>query len=129
MRCPECGVDDDRVVDSRPAEHGGAVRRRRSCGGCGARFSTLERPLQPPLDVRKRSGESRPFDPVKIVTGIDRAANGRLGEDVLADVAASVERSLRATGARVVTSEQVEGPEDFEQELVELSKDEPPKRR
>lgn len=155
MRCPECGVDDDRVVDSRPADHGGAVRRRRACGACGARFSTMEHPIRPPLDVRKRGGSTRPFDAEKVRTGVDRAANGRLDEDLVADVAAAVERSLRATGQRVVTSEQVglevlshlrdidpvayvrfasvyknfEGPEDFEQELVELSKEAPPKAR
>jgi transcriptional repressor NrdR len=155
MRCPECGVDDDRVVDSRPADHGGAVRRRRSCSACGARFSTIERPLHPPLDVRKRGGAVRPFDVEKVRSGIDRAANGRLDDTVVADLAAAVERSLRAHGSRTVTSEQVglevlarlrdvdsvayvrfasvykdfEGPEDFEQELVELSKDAPPKAR
>ncbi len=155
MRCPECGVDDDRVVDSRPADHGGAVRRRRACSACGARFSTIERPLQPALDVRKRGGRMRPFEVEKVRSGIDRAANGRLEEEVVADLAAAVERALRAHGQRVVTSEQVglevlaqlrevdpvayvrfasvykdfEGPEDFEQELVELSKEAPPKAR
>lgn len=155
MRCPDCGADDDRVVDSRPADHGDVVRRRRACAACGARFSTVERALLPPLDVRKRGGTTRPFDAEKVRTGIDRSANGRLDEDVVADAAAAVERSLRATGQRVVTSEQVglevlarlrdvdpvtyvrfasvykdfDGPEDFEQELVELSKEAPPKAR
>lgn len=153
MRCPECGVDDDKVVDSRPTDHGGAVRRRRACEACGARFSTVEHPIRPPLDVRKRSGSTRPFDIAKVRAGIDRAANGKLDEDTIADVAAAVERRLRVDGHRTVTSEQVglevlgrlreidsvayvrfasvyknfEGPEDFEKELGELSKDEPPK--
>lgn len=155
MRCPECGVDDDRVVDSRPADHGDAVRRRRACAACGARFSTMERPVRPPLDVRKRGGTVRPFDIDKVRSGIDRAANGRLDEEVVVSLAAAVERALRASGQRVITSEQVglevltrlrtvdqvayvrfasvykdfEGPEDFEQELVELSKEAPPKAR
>ena len=153
MRCPNCGADDDKVVDSRPADSGGAIRRRRECLTCSERFSTMERAILPPLDVRKRSGEVRPFDPEKVRSGIDRASNERLDEHVVADAAAAVERSLRALGTRQVTSEQVglevlahlrgldpvayvrfasvyknfEGPEDFEQELSELRKDDPPK--
>lgn len=152
MRCPECGVDDDRVVDSRPADHGGAVRRRRACSACGTRFSTIEQPLQPALDVRKSGGDTRPFDLDKLRSGIDRAANGRLDEDVIADVAATVERAVRTHGSRTVSSEEVglevlaqlrlvdpvtyvrfasvykdfDGPEDFERELVGLSKEAPP---
>lgn len=154
MRCPNCGADDDRVVDSRPAETGGAIRRRRECLSCAERFSTLERPILPPLDVRKRDGQVRAFDRDKVLRGIDRAANGRLDEDVLGDAAAAVERALRALGTRTVTSEQVglevlaqlrdldpvayvrfasvyknfEGPEDFEHELSTLLKDDPPAR-
>ncbi len=153
MRCPTCGADDDKVVDSRPADSGGAIRRRRECLTCNERFSTMERPILPPLDVRKRSGTVRPFDPEKVRLGIDRASNGRLDDDVVGDAAAAVERGLRSLGTRVVTSEQVglevltqlrdldpvayvrfasvyknfEGPEDFEQELSALLKDDPPK--
>lgn len=152
MRCPNCGADDDKVVDSRPAESGGAVRRRRECLTCGQRFSTMERAVLPPLDVRKRGGDVRAFDLDKVRRGIDRASNERLDEVVVADAAAAVERALRALGRRVVTSEQVglevlsqlreldpvayvrfasvyknfEGPEDFEQELSELRKDDRP---
>ena len=153
MRCPSCGVDDDKVVDSRPAETGGAIRRRRECLSCSDRFSTIERPILPPLDVRKRNGGTRAFDVEKVRVGIDRAANGRIDDEPLDDAAAAVERSLRSLGTREVTSEQVglevlaqlrdldpvayvrfasvyknfEGPEDFEQELSALLKDDPPK--
>ena len=153
MRCPNCGADDDKVVDSRPADSGSAIRRRRECLTCTERFSTMERPILPPLDVRKRSGSVRPFDVEKVHAGIDRASNGRLDDEVVGDAAAAVERGLRALGTRVVTSEQVglevlaqlrdldpvayvrfasvykhfEGPEDFEQELSALLKDAPPK--
>lgn len=153
MRCPMCGADDDKVVDSRPADTGGAIRRRRECLTCNERFSTMERPILAPLDVRKRSGSVRPFDPEKVRLGIDRASNGRLDDEVVGDAAAAVERGLRVLGTRVVTSEQVglevlaqlreldpvayvrfasvyknfEGPEDFEQELSALLKDDPPK--
>lgn len=148
-----CGADDDKVVDSRPADTGGAIRRRRECLTCNERFSTMEQPILAPLDVRKRSGSVRPFDPEKVRLGIDRASNGRLDDEVVGDAAAAVERGLRALGTRVVTSEQVglevlaqlreldpvayvrfasvyknfEGPEDFEQELSALLKDDPPK--
>jgi len=153
VRCPACGVDDDRVVDSRPADDGEAVRRRRACTACGERFSTVERPVLPALLVVKRSGQTSPFDRQKVRDGIDRAAKGRLDEDALDAAAAAVERALRAEGAREVASEQVglqvlaqlrgidpvayvrfasvyknfEGPEDFEKELVGLSKEDPPK--
>jgi transcriptional repressor NrdR len=153
VRCPSCGADDDKVVDSRPAETGGAIRRRRECLSCSDRFSTIERPILPPLDVRKRNGGTRAFDVEKVRVGIDRAANGRIDDEPLDDAAAAVERSLRSLGTREVTSEQVglevlaqlrdldpvayvrfasvyknfEGPEDFEQELSALLKDDPPK--
>lgn len=153
MRCPNCGADDDKVVDSRPADSGGAIRRRRECLTCSERFSTMERAILPPLDVRKRSGSVRPFDQEKVRHGIDRASNGRLDDEIVGDAAAAVERGLRGLGTRVVTSEQVglevlaqlrdldpvayvrfasvyknfEGPEDFEQELSALLKDAPPK--
>lgn len=153
MRCPNCGVDDDKVVDSRPADSGSAVRRRRECLACSERYSTMERAILPSLEVSKRNGTTRPFNIEKVRNGIDRAANGRLDEDVLGDAAAAVERALRARGERIVDSEQVglevlaqlrdldpvayvrfasvyknfEGPEDFEQELSGLLKDAPPK--
>jgi transcriptional repressor NrdR len=144
-------VDDDRVVDSRPADGGEAVRRRRGCEACGERFSTIERVVLTPLQVRKRFGDVHPFDRQKVHDGMDRAANGRVPAEAIDDAAAAVERGLRATGERVVTTEQVglhvlaqlrdldpvayvrfasvyknfEGPEDFHKELVGLSKEEP----
>ncbi|MHB1548950.1 MAG: NrdR family transcriptional regulator, partial [Acidimicrobiales bacterium] len=56
MRCPQCLVDDDRVIDSRVAEEGAAIRRRRECGRCGRRYTTFERIEEVPLTVVKRSG-------------------------------------------------------------------------
>ncbi|HYY08267.1 MAG TPA: transcriptional regulator NrdR, partial [Actinomycetota bacterium] len=56
MRCPWCGADDDRVVDSRPADGGSSIRRRRQCNACGRRFSTYERIEDVGLIVRKRDG-------------------------------------------------------------------------
>jgi transcriptional repressor NrdR len=153
VRCPSCGTDDDHVVDSRPAAQGDAIRRRRECRACGARFTTFERIELPDLAVRKRSGELRAFSRAKVLEGMSRSSKGRISPEVLDRAAAAVERSLRASGAREVTSEQVglqvlaqlreldpvayvrfasvyknfEGPEDFEKELVELRKEDPPK--
>ncbi len=153
MRCPTCGVDDDRVVDSRPAADGTAIRRRRQCGSCHGRFTTFERVELPELVVRKRSGITAPFVRDKVLAGMVRAANERLPQDQLEQAAAAVEAELRALGDVEVTSEQVgltvlmrlrqlddvayvrfasvykdfQGPEDFEQELHQLRKEAPPK--
>ncbi len=153
MRCPGCGRDDDRVVDSRPAPSGDAIRRRRECRACGLRFTTFERAELPALTVRKRSGAVIPFERARVLDGMARAAKGRVATQALEDAAAAVERELRAMGRREVSSEQVglqvlaqlreldevayvrfasvykdfQGPEDFELELSSLRKDAPPK--
>lgn len=153
MRCPSCGENDDRVVDSRPAERGDAIRRRRECRVCRTRFTTFERIELPELLVRKRSGALEPFNRTKVGEGMARAAKGRVDTLTLERAVAAVELTLRATPAREVTSEQVglqvlaklreldqvayvrfasvykdfQGPEDFEQELSSLRKEAPPK--
>ena len=153
MRCPGCGVDDDRVVDSRSALAGDAIRRRRECRACSLRFTTFERVELPELSVRKRSGQLTPFDRSRVLDGMARAAKGRVELPALESAAAEVERQLRALGTREVSSEQVglqvlqqlrdlddvayvrfasvykdfQGPEDFELELSSLRKDAPPK--
>jgi transcriptional repressor NrdR len=77
VRCPWCAVDDDRVVDSRLAEDGGAIRRRRECLGCGRRFTTFERVEEVPLWVVKRTGLREPFDRAKVVAGVRSACKNR----------------------------------------------------
>ena len=76
MRCPFCAVDDTRVVDSRPADGGRAIRRRRECAGCGNRFTTYER-REPTLMVRKRDGSLQPFDADKVLRGMSNALADR----------------------------------------------------
>ena len=78
MRCPYCQEVDDKVVDSREAADGVAIRRRRECVGCGRRFTTYERIDPIPLTVSKRSGVKEPFDRSKLARGIDSPANARL---------------------------------------------------
>jgi transcriptional repressor NrdR len=105
VRCPYCRADDDKVVDSRLADHGAAVRRRRECLACGRRFSTLERALDVSLVVRKRSGALEPFDHEKLVAGIARAASGRLDDDSLDAIASEITESLRERGAEIGSEE------------------------
>jgi transcriptional repressor NrdR len=76
MRCPYCGADDTRVVDSRPAEGGNTIRRRRECESCSNRFTTYER-REHALVVRKRDGSAQPFSTAKVIAGVSQALAGR----------------------------------------------------
>jgi len=76
MRCPTCGVDDTRVIDSRSADQGTSIRRRRACAGCGNRFTTYERGA-PVLQVRKRNGSIEPFSSQKLLKGVEAALADR----------------------------------------------------
>ncbi len=101
MQCPFCGDNDDKVVDSRPAEEGGAIRRRRECLVCARRFTTYERVEELPLVVRKRSGQLEPFDAQKILAGLERAASSRIEPEVLAEAVISIEEDLRSVGTEI----------------------------
>ncbi|HDQ98660.1 MAG TPA: transcriptional repressor NrdR [candidate division WOR-3 bacterium] len=70
MKCPFCEADDDQVLDSRPAQGGTAIRRRRECGGCGRRFTTYESVERTSLAVVKRDGRREPYDRQKLLAGI-----------------------------------------------------------
>jgi transcriptional repressor NrdR len=107
VRCPWCSVDDDRVVDSRLADEGAAIRRRRECLSCGRRFTTFERVDELPLWVVKRSGDREPFDRTKIVAGVRAATKNRpVSDDAMAELAQRVEDALRERGSEP-TSQQV----------------------
>ncbi len=106
MLCPACGASETRVIDSRPAESGASIRRRRECDVCGHRFTTYER-LEPQLVVIKRTGRSEPFSPPKLASGIsaalaDRPVSGSDVEIVVEDL----EEQIRASG-RQITSEEI----------------------
>lgn len=107
MRCPTCGTDDDRVVDSRPTGDGEAIRRRRECSRCHSRFTTFERVELPVLLVRKRDGTTQPFDRAKVRDGMNRAAKGRIDPDTVERAVAQVEAALRADAQREIESQQV----------------------
>jgi transcriptional repressor NrdR len=105
MRCPYCRNADSRVVDSREQDEGQVIRRRRACQECGRRFTTLE---EATLAVIKRSGVTEPFSRQKVVTGVRRACQGRpVDEDALAQLAQTVEDTVRAAGVAEVPSEEV----------------------
>ena len=105
MRCPFCAADDDRVVDSRLAEDGVAIRRRRECAACNQRYTTFERIEEISLFVVKRSGDREPFDRIKILEGVRAACKNRpVDEEVLENLVISIEESMRLHN-RDVTSE------------------------
>ena len=105
MHCPFCRHTDTRVIDSRTADDGGAIRRRRQCSQCQKRFSTVE---QMQLTVLKRSGATEPFDRAKAVAGVAKACKGRpVGDDDLARLGQRVEDALRASGWAEVPAHEV----------------------
>ena len=105
MRCPYCRCADSRVVDSREANEGDAIRRRRSCPQCGRRFTTVE---ETSLVVVKRSGVTEPFSRSKVISGVRKACQGRpVDEDALAQLAQQVEETVRAAGAGEVRAHDV----------------------
>ncbi|PYE13233.1 transcriptional repressor NrdR [Williamsia limnetica] len=105
MHCPFCKNDDTRVVDSRVADEGQAIRRRRSCSQCGRRFTTVESAV---LAVVKRTGVTEPFSREKVMRGVRRACQGRAVDDAkLQQLAQQVEEAVRATGSAEVPSNEV----------------------
>ncbi|HVF14781.1 MAG TPA: transcriptional regulator NrdR [Acidimicrobiales bacterium] len=106
MRCPGCAHLDDRVIDSRQADDGAAIRRRRECLACGRRFTTFERLEEAPLIVRKRSGSGQPFARSKVVAGMKAAAKNRpVTVEQLESVAAEIEEQARLRGPEVTSAE------------------------
>ena len=105
MRCPWCSNLDDKVVDSRLADEGGAIRRRRECLACGRRFTTFERVEEVPLLVRKRHGGSEPFSRTKVVAGMRAAAKNRpVTVEQLEVVAAEIEEALRMEAGQLTSA-------------------------
>jgi transcriptional repressor NrdR len=145
MLCPACGASNIRVIDSRPAENGTSIRRRRECEICEHRFTTYER-LEPQLMVRKRSGQLEAFSPPKLASGIsaalaDRPVSGSDVESLVDDL----EEAVRSRGPQVTSEEigrlvldclrdldevaylryasvykEFQGAADFEKEMAEL---------
>lgn len=108
MFCPYCGDEEDKVVDSRTAEEGRAIRRRRECLNCGRRYTTFERAEEVPLLVAKRNGVEEPFDLEKVVAGIRMAVKNRpVTEAEVTALAVDVEEAMRADSRRPIPSSEI----------------------
>ena len=105
MHCPFCHYTDSRVIDSRTADDGAAIRRRRQCPECNRRFTTVETTS---LSVVKRSGATEPFSRSKVLVGVRKACQGRpVTDDDLARLAQKVEEAIRAQGSAEVDAHEV----------------------
>lgn len=112
MRCPYCGSQDSQVKDSRPAEDGGAIRRRRVCPDCNGRFTTFERIQLRELQVLKKSGKKVPFDRDKLARSIEVALRKRPVE------AERIERLISGIVRRLEQSGEQDIPSDTIGEMV-----------
>ncbi len=98
MLCALCGADDTKVIDSRPADQGGSIRRRRECLRCHSRFTTYER-AEAVLLVRKRNGHIEPFQTEKVRRGLEYALADRpIAEGSLETMVEEIEQAARAAG-------------------------------
>jgi transcriptional repressor NrdR len=108
VHCPVCRHDDTKVIDSRSAEDGSAIRRRRACPECAYRFTTYERLESVPLMVAKRSGGREPFDRAKVVFGVRSACKGRPVNDeqidALAEMVEDDMRLAQVAGTEITSS-------------------------
>lgn len=108
MRCPFCSFNESKVIDSRPAEEGTTIRRRRECLSCGKRFTTYEIVERLPLLVIKRDGSRQAFDRMKLIGGMIKACEKRpvhVGD--LEKIADEIEQELQGSLDREVSSEHI----------------------
>ena len=105
MRCPFCQGEDTQVKDSRPADDGAAIRRRRLCNNCGARFTTFERVQLRELIVLKSSGRRVPFDREKLQRSIQIATRKReIDQDTIDQTVSQIVRTLEQSGETEISS-------------------------
>lgn len=104
MKCPFCGYTESKVIDSRPAEEGATIRRRRECLDCSKRFTTYEIIERMPLVVVKRDGRRQTFDKVKLINGMVRACEKRpvtlsqlekIADDIEQELQSNLEREIK----------------------------------
>jgi len=108
MRCPFCGHDDSQVKDSRPTDDGAAIRRRRQCEGCAARFTTFERIQLRELWVLKSEDRREPFDREKLLRSVSIAARKRpIDPPRLEKLVSGIQRRLETLGEADVTSARI----------------------
>lgn len=108
MRCPFCAFEETQVKDSRPVEDGSAIRRRRQCGACGARFTTFERVQLRDITVIKKDGRRVPFDRDKLARSIRIATRKRgIDEEQIDRIVAGIVRRLETSGESEVPSTKI----------------------
>lgn len=105
MRCPFCAHEDSQVKDSRPSEDGAAIRRRRQCEACGARFTTFERVQLRDLNVIKKDGKREPFDRDKLARAIGHACRKRdIDSSKIDRLVSGIQRQMETLGDEVSTT-------------------------
>lgn len=105
MRCPFCGHENSQVKDSRPTEDGTAIRRRRQCEACAARFTTFERIQLRDIWVAKSEGRREPFDRDKLVRSVGLACRKRpIGQMQIEQLVSSIQRQIETSGDSEVSS-------------------------
>jgi transcriptional repressor NrdR len=108
MKCPFCGFDDTQVKDSRPAEDSAAIRRRRACPECGARFTTFERVQLREITIIKTDGRRVPFEREKLARSIRVALRKRpVDEDRIEQLVNSIQRRLETEGESDIPSNKI----------------------
>ncbi len=108
MRCPYCGYNESKVIDSRPAEEGATIRRRRECLACQKRFTTYEIIERLPLVVIKRDGSRQTFDKIKVMNGMLRACEKRpVSIQSLEKIADEIEQELQNYLEREVNTTEI----------------------
>ncbi|MEK0081929.1 transcriptional regulator NrdR [Benzoatithermus flavus] len=108
MRCPFCGTEDTQVKDSRPVEEASAIRRRRQCPGCGARFTTFERVQLRDLVVVKKDGRRVAFDREKFARSIRLATRKRgIDEEQIEQIVNGIVRRIETSGESEVPSRRI----------------------
>lgn len=119
MHCPKCHYNSSRVIDSRQADDGRAIRRRRECEKCGFRFTTFERIEETPLLVVKKNGDREEFNREKVLRGLIRSAEKRpVAMEQMEAVVDYVETRVREMGDKEVSTTQI--GEFVMEELVKL---------
>ena len=108
MKCPYCGYVESKVIDSRPAEEGSTIRRRRECLACRKRFTTYEIIERMPLVVVKRDGSRQSFDRVKVINGLVRACEKRpVSLSQLESIADEIENELQGALEREISTSEI----------------------
>ncbi len=108
MKCPFCGLDNDKVIDSRAGEDGGVIRRRRLCLECQRRFTTYERVAEVDITVVKKSGERHPFQPEKLRSGLERACWKRpVSARQIAEIVSQIEQEVYSNYEAEIDSQEL----------------------